>query len=305
MRQIGTLSDERQALRLAAYLFTLGIRSQLESEAGGILIWALDEDRIPQAREEFQRFVEDPNDVRYVAAETQAQKLHDELTQRDRQRQRNIVSLKGRWNMPSTKGLTFVLIVVTCAVGFATDFGDNIDNQVWQTLVIDGNVRIGNDLFEKRRFSPTWDVFRGQVWRLVTPIFLHVGPVHLIMNMMWLHTLGKLIESRFGALTLAWLVVLIAVISNLSQYAWNGPSFAGMSGVVFGLFGYVWIKSEFDPAAGFRITRSSIAMILGWMVLCFTGWLGIPIANAAHFAGLVAGILLGYGPVINRRIFRR
>ncbi len=304
MRQIGTLTDQRQAQRLADYLLTLGIRSQLESEQGAFVIWALDEDRIPRAREEFQQFVQDPTAERYSAAERQAQQLRDEWIQRERQRQRNIVSVKGRWNMPSAKGLTFVLIVLSCAAGFATNFGDRVDNPVWQMLIIDSNVRVGNDLFEKRTFSPMWDVFHGQIWRLITPIFLHVGPVHLVMNMMALHTLGKLIESRFGTLTLAWLVLTIAVVSNLSQYAYSGPRFAGMSGVVFGLFGYVWMKSEFDPAAGFRITRSSIMMMLGWLALCFTGWIG-PIANVVHTMGLITGMLIGYGPVIRRQILGR
>jgi GlpG protein len=304
MRQIGTLTDARQAEVLAAYLFTLGIRSQLESDPEGIQVWALDEDRIPQAREEFQRFVQDPNDGRYVSAETQALKLHEQLAQKDRQRQRNIVSVKGRWNMPSTKGLTFALIVISCAAWFATDFGERPDNQIRQSLLIDRYIDANGIPMLKPAFSPRWDVLHGQIWRLITPIFLHFGPMHLIMNMMALHSLGKLIEARFGTLKLARLVALIAVVSNLSQYAWTGTGFGGMSGVVFGLFGYVWIRSEFDPAAGFRITRSSITMMLGWMVLCFTGLVG-PIANAAHVVGLVAGILLGYGPVLSGRIFRR
>ncbi len=304
MRQIGTLTDQRQAQRLADYLLTLGIRSQLETEQGAVVIWALDEDRIPQAREEFQQFVQDPNAERYSSAERQAQQLRDEWIQRERQRQRNVVTVKGRWNMPSAKGLTFVLIVLSCAAGFATDFGDRVDNPVWQLLVIDRYFDSNGFPLGKPEFSSQWDVLHGQIWRLITPMFLHYGPMHLVMNMMALHTLGKLIESRFGTLTLAWLVVVIAVASNLSQYAYTGPNFAGMSGVVFGLFGYVWMKSEFDPAAGFRITRSTIAMMLGWLVLCFTGWIG-PIANAAHTVGLIAGILLGYGPVIRRRILGR
>jgi len=44
--------------------------------------------------------------------------------------------------------------------------------------------------------------------------------------------------------------------------------------------------------------------MLGWLVLCMTGLIG-PIANAAHFSGLIVGILLGYGPVVRRRILGR
>jgi GlpG protein len=304
MRHIGTLTDEGQALRLAAHLFSLGIRSQLDPEAGGIAVWALDEDRIPQAREEFQRFVQDPENIRYAEAETRARELLAEQQQQERERQRNFVPLKGQWHAVNTKGLTFVLIVVSCAVGFANDFGDDVTSTSWQGLLIDSDLRQGDHLFEKPRFSPQWDVFHGQIWRLITPIFLHVGPVHLLMNMMALHTLGKLIELRFGTRTLGLIVLVIALVSNLSQYAWSGPQFAGMSGVVFGLFGYIWMKGEFDPAAGFRINRNSVIWMLGWMVLCFTGWIG-PIANAAHLMGLATGVVLGYGPILFQRMIGR
>lgn len=306
MRQIGTLPDERQARRLADYLFTLGIRLQLESEQAGIAIWALDEDRVSQARDEFQRFIQNPNDERYAASEAQADLLRKELISKERQRQRNVVTVRGQWNMPAAKGLTFVLIVISCAVGFATDFGepDQIVKPVWQMLVIDSFVDSAGNLVMKPNFSARWDVFHGQIWRLITPIFLHGSPLHLVMNMMALHSIGKLIEARFGTWRLGVLVLVIAALSNVAQYAYSGPHFAGMSGVVFGLFGFVWMKSEFDPAAGFKITRSSIAMMLGWMILCFTGWIG-PIANAAHFVGLVVGILMGYGPVIARRMLGR
>jgi GlpG protein len=304
MRHIGTLADEQQALRLAAYLFNLGIRSQLDPEAGGIAVWALDEDRIPQAREEFQRFIQDPDNLRYAEAETGARELLAQQQQQERERQRNVIRLKRQWHASNMKGLTFVMIVLSCAAGFANNFGEDITSASWQGLLIDSSLRQGDFLIPKPRFSPMWDVFHGQVWRLITPIFLHVGPVHLLMNMMALHNIGKLIELRFGTRTLGLIVLLTALVSNLSQYAWNGPNFAGMSGVVFGLFGYIWMKSEFDPQAGFKINRNSVFWILGWMVLCFTGWIG-PIANAAHLMGLVTGMALGYGPVLARRLMRR
>ena len=94
------------------------------------------------------------------------------------------------------------------------------------------------------------------------------------------------------------------MLSNLIEYAVDGPQFGGMSGVAFGLFGYAWMKSEFDPDAGIVISQTSVAMMLGFFVLCMTGWIG-NIANAAHFVGLIAGILLGYGPVITRRLLSR
>jgi GlpG protein len=104
--------------------------------------------------------------------------------------------------------------------------------------------------------------------------------------------------------TLLFVVLITALVSDLSQYAWDGPNFVGMSGVVLGLFGYVWMKSEFDPSAGFRITQSSVIYMLFFVAICFTGRLG-PIANAAHVGGLLTGMVIGYAPVFLQRYLSR
>ncbi len=92
----------------------------------------------------------------------------------------------------------------------------------------------------------------------------------------------------------------------VAQYVYSGTRVsAGISRVALsGLFGYVWMKSEFDRAAGIVIPRSSVTMMLVFVGLCMTGLIG-PIANAAHISGLVMGMLLGYGPVAVRRILGR
>jgi GlpG protein len=70
-------------------------------------------------------------------------------------------------------------------------------------------------------------------------MFLHFSPLHLLFNMMWLKDLGGVIEVRRGRWRYLGLVLLIAGISNLAQGIVSGPFFGGMSGVVFGLFGYI------------------------------------------------------------------
>jgi GlpG protein len=128
---------------------------------------------------------------------------------------------------------------------------------------------------------------------------------HLLFNMIWLFDLGGQIERRYGSLRLLFLVVVIAVLSNLAQYYLgkltfdNGrlfvpqesPAFGGMSGVVFGLFGYVWMKSRLDPESGLFLHPNNVILMLVWFVVCCTGLVG-PIANAAHFVGLLVGTCL-------------
>src|SRR5262249_15911482 len=143
----------------------------------------------------------------------------------------------------------------------------------------------------------------GEVWRLVTPIFMHFGLqgipiIHLLFNMGWLVALGTMIELRRDSLTLALVVLVTAIVSNLAEYAYMDRYlekyyvFGGMSGVVYGLFGYIWMKSLYEPEQGMILHPNSVSIMLIWLVLCMTGILG-PVANAAHVAGLIAGIILG------------
>ena len=66
-----------------------------------------------------------------------------------------------------------------------------------------------------------------------------------------------------------------------------------MSGVVFGLFGYIWIKCKYDPAENFRLDSISTIIMFGFFIACFTGLMG-NIANTAHATGLLLGIAWGY-----------
>jgi GlpG protein len=85
-------------------------------------------------------------------------------------------------------------------------------------------------------------------------------------------------------------VLVVAAASNLAEYSFGRtPRFGGMSGVVYALIGYAWIRGRFDPGAGIQLDRQNVIFALIWFVLCFTGLLG-PIANYAHGAGLLLGM---------------
>jgi GlpG protein len=136
-------------------------------------------------------------------------------------------------------------------------------------------------------------VRQGEIWRLVTPIFLHFNVLHLLFNMMMLREFGSFIERRFGSAQLGLLVLGTAVLSNLGQMLWEGPNFGGMSGVDYGLLGFLWIRGKYDPRAGFELNPGSVKMMLIWLVLCYTGLMG-SIANMAHTVGLLTGMAWGY-----------
>jgi membrane associated rhomboid family serine protease len=137
------------------------------------------------------------------------------------------------------------------------------------------------------------DIAKGEVWRLFTPMFPHFGLIHLLFNMMWLWDFGRMLESRFRSLRFALLVLGVCVAANVVQAYLSGPRFGGMSGVNYGLFGFILMRQKFHPAGDVRLNPQTTPYLLVWLVVCFTGIVG-PVANAAHVAGLVAGAAIGW-----------
>jgi len=112
--------------------------------------------------------------------------------------------------------------------------------------------------------------------------------------MLWLRDLGSMIEARQTSLQLALLVLFVAASSNVMQFYIGGaPNFGGMSGVVYGLLGYVWLRGKFDPGSGLFLHSATVTMMIVWFFVCLLGL--IPhIANTAHAVGLVVGMSWGY-----------
>lgn len=137
----------------------------------------------------------------------------------------------------------------------------------------------------------------GEYWRLITPIFLHFGLLHIAFNGLWLWELGGMIESRQGPWHVLGVVLLVATGSNLAQAMVSQSLFGGMSGVIYGLLGYIIVWNRLRPADAFPLTKGIAVVMLLWLVLCFVGFaslLGIgDIANTAHLSGLIMGLVLG------------
>ena len=120
------------------------------------------------------------------------------------------------------------------------------------------------------------EILRGEVWRVFSPIFLHFGIMHLVFNMLWTRQFGTQIESRVGTLKFLGIVVFVAASSNWAEFQFGMikdglHTFGGMSGVVYGLFGYIWIRGKMEPETGFYLPQQTITMMLVWHVLCMVG----------------------------------
>ena len=286
MRLIGHLKNEASAKVFSGYLASLNVLNLVEADAEGWAVWVQSEDQIESGQQALAAYLQNPEDKKYKLASEAA-----EITERLRLREDAAAAKRFHdrdriWNRNNVAPLTLSLIGVSVVVYLAILLSPTSFDSRW--------LNISNGGME---FLP--EVRAGQVWRLITPIFIHYGPLHLLFNMLWLSDLGAMIEKRQGTLKLALLVVVLAIVSNLGQYWKDGPIFGGMSGVVYGLFGYVWLRGHCEPASGLSVSPSTVWMMLIWYFLCLFGVIPF-VANAAHTFGLVLGVLWGGAPMARK-----
>lgn len=285
MLELTDCAEERRAHALADHLLVHGIDASVRGE-GPWEVWVLDHERVEAARALLVQWNtgESGDADRRGAAKIRKERRHgDEIAEQQ------AIDPRRRWSTPSATGygpITVFLAVASVLVALASDFGDpttitiqNLSIEPWASHEFLGQVRA------------------GEAWRLLTPMLIHFGVFHLVFNLMWLWRLGRQIEQHHGSLVMLAVVVLSEVPGSLGQYWLSGPNFGGMSGVVYGVFGFVWMHARYDRRRTYALSDSDSLLIMLWFVGCATGLFG-PIANVGHAGGLLAGLLLGLPPYV-------
>jgi GlpG protein len=308
MRSIGRLADRQHADRFAAYLESQEVRTRVDTNGEQWEVWVVDEDKVAQARQQLTEFLQAPDDPRYLeairnSASRKTRQLEDALERR----RKEVVNRK----MPWERGipLTAALIMASVFVTAMSQFG-NEDIPFTRAMMMsdskDADRRLDNTPVEIRREADRtiithapmkgWEAIpeirQGEVWRIFTPMFLHFTPLHILFNMLWTVKLAGYVEYMKGTWYLLILILVIEAVAGFSQLYWTGPFSGGMSGVNFGLFGFIWTRSRLAPEEGFQMEPAYVFLFMAWGLICATGSAG-PIANAAHFGGLAAGGLIG------------
>jgi GlpG protein len=243
-----------------------GIEPELREQQEEVVILLRDPERFQEARDLLETFQRNPLDPTFQAA---AWRSGASFTLRTGGKEGGLVS--GWWRgLGPVVRLVFVLCV----------------------LVYLSPLLVGDQLYRVLFFVPDLADLAAQPWRLITPMLLHLGALHIIFNLLWWQILGGIIERFQSSLQLVWVTLLTAAVSNLAQFLATGPNFGGLSGVVYGLLGYLWLYGRINPSAGYGIPRPVVIFMLAWLVICWVG-LSDLVANEAHFAGLVSGCLLG------------
>lgn len=145
-------------------------------------------------------------------------------------------------------------------------------------------------------------VKNGEIFRLITHMFLHIGFVHLILNMYSLYIVGSRVEDFFGK----WKYLLIYFVSGISggllSIALNGNVLSvGASGAIFGLFGaLLYFGYNYRGYIG-AIIKSQILPIVVYNLLIGFFISGIDIWS--HVGGLIGGLLMAkvLGTIENKK----
>jgi membrane associated rhomboid family serine protease len=139
------------------------------------------------------------------------------------------------------------------------------------------------------------EIWTGAYWGLVTPTFVHVDFWHILFNMWWAKDLGRILELTLGRLRYLVFIIAAAIIACGAQLAFSGMTGIGYSGVLYAMFGYMWVTRHVEPRYQKILTKQNIQWLLGWLVLCIAltvakVW---QVGNGAHLAGLAFGCLVG------------
>jgi rhomboid protease GluP len=202
---------------------------------------------------------------------------------------------------------TYLLVGINCGVFLAmVARGSSIWMPTLDQLMFWGADRADNILIY------------GQWWRIVTAMFVHVGIIHLAVNMWCLWNLGLLAEPLMDSFGLFAVYILTGAAGNLLSTLYNWykfhnvnifPAGAGASGAVFGIAGalIVLLKSKrlpVPPRELWRLRRSviyfaAINLIIGFSINLGSGFTGVQVDNSAHIGGFLCGLLFA-APMVPR-----
>jgi len=140
-----------------------------------------------------------------------------------------------------------------------------------------------------------------EYYRILCPLFLHYGPLHLGLNMLAFLQLGTLTEQLYGSMRMILFFLISGTCASLASMWLTAPTMAGSvgaSGAIMGLAGVILglafygrgpLRKRIHDWVGRALLRGVVATFALGLVI----WLVLPVVdNAAHFGGFVAGLAL-------------
>jgi rhomboid protease GluP len=136
----------------------------------------------------------------------------------------------------------------------------------------------------------------GQFWRTLTSTYVHIGFMHIAVNMWSLWQIGRLAERIFGGWAYALVYTATGIAASLTSLFWNPMRIsAGASGALFGIVGALiaalWLGKLPFPKPAVQSMLKNLLVVVA-VNLLFGASAGF-IDNSAHIGGLLAGFAIG------------
>jgi len=158
----------------------------------------------------------------------------------------------------------------------------------------------GVDLLELFGAKINQAIIAGEVWRLFTPIFLHVSIVHILFNMYFLYAIGPAIEHYFGPARYLLLYFLAGISGNVMSFYLSSSPSEGASTALFGLVAaqgvFIYRNREFFGDRGRAMLRSTLMLaVVNLAIGLLPG-----IDDWGHMGGLLGGLAFAWacGPLL-------
>jgi membrane associated rhomboid family serine protease len=147
------------------------------------------------------------------------------------------------------------------------------------------------DTLSSYGYYPSNSIWNGKYWALITSVFVHRALWHCAFNVYWLWVLGGTLERVIGPLRFLAFFLTAAIVSSGIEFAISGSTGIGASGVVYAMFGFMWIAGGRINLFKKAMPKRIIVLFLGWAVICILATLSktMNIGNAAHISGLLFG----------------
>jgi len=132
----------------------------------------------------------------------------------------------------------------------------------------------------------------GEWWRIISSMFLHIGSLHLLMNMLAIYFLGSVVERIFGSARFMFIYFLSGIGGGLASFALAENIAAGASGAIFGLFGALLFFGINYKRLFFQTMGQGVLLIIAINIIL--GFTVEQIDMAAHLGGLITGFVASF-----------
>lgn len=273
MLMITSFTNPRVAQAFVDYMATQGVILTIQQHTQTD-VWLADESQAARVNEELARFLENPGDPRYLAASWQSGQTDSGL---------HYSRFPFLATIHERAGPFTLLLMAACIIVF-----------IIMNVVGDQSVMIALAW----PYDPSLEF---DVWRYFSHALMHFSVMHILFNLLWWWYLGGAVEKRLGSGKLIVITLISALLSGYVQHKFSGPWFGGLSGVVYALMGYVWLRGERDPESGIYLQRGLITFALIWLIAGWFDLFGMSIANGAHVAGLAVGLAMAFADTLHAR----